>query len=473
MTAPRVMKHEPSLLEDLRYAVHGLCAPFACGGTLVPDQPLTLCFQDKIQIPVQRAPRVFDQEQLLQPLVQRCTPAPFGKGRQTRYDRSVRNALQLKAEGGAFSVLHFDPQAAGILEQIRRELVPQDSSPLSAELYSLNIYASDGHFVPHKDTPRGSDMLGTLVVCLPSQFSNGALVVKHQGVFQTFDWSAAIQQQAEPTRLHWAAFFGDVDHQIERVWSGLRVTVTYLLRRGTGSAPLPVVAPEALPTLVQDKLRALLAERRFLPRGGTLAFPCVHLYHQDTRFQRQQQPLSQQTVSALKGRDYLIAATVLAEGLAVTFYPYLIEDCADETWQLARFPTPREQKALRRRMDPTDLEEALDIQASSEEAGDFDLTWVEPPPHFNGRPTMYPGAAADRAETQDPELPALAHLHACEYSATGYFGNEGSDVDFYIYGALHVEIPPYGTGSRVVGKVESPQVPASAPRKRSARKERG
>jgi hypothetical protein len=86
---------------------------------------------------------------------------------------------------------------------------------------------------------------------------------------------------------------------------------------------------------------------------------------------------------------------------------------------------------------------------------------------------MYPGAAAGRAQTQDPELPALAHLHACEYSATGYFGNEGSEVDFYIYGALHVAIPPYGEGSRVAGKVEAPRVPASAPRKRSARKEQG
>ena len=66
--------------------------------------------------------------------------------------------------------------------------MPQDSTPLTAELYNLNIYASDGHFVPHKDTPRGCDMLGTLVVCLPSQFSNGALVVKHRGVLQTFDW---------------------------------------------------------------------------------------------------------------------------------------------------------------------------------------------------------------------------------------------------------------------------------------------
>ena len=80
MAAPRVMKHEPSLLEDLRYAVHGLYAPFVCGGTLVPNQPLTLCFRDKTQLPVLRVPRVFEQEQLLQPLLQRCTPAPSARG---------------------------------------------------------------------------------------------------------------------------------------------------------------------------------------------------------------------------------------------------------------------------------------------------------------------------------------------------------------------------------------------------------
>jgi len=56
--------------------------------------------------------------------------------------------------------------------------------------------------VPHKDTPRGGDMLGTLVVRLPSQFSNGAFVVKHHGIFQTYDWGRAIRAQAEPTRIH-------------------------------------------------------------------------------------------------------------------------------------------------------------------------------------------------------------------------------------------------------------------------------
>jgi hypothetical protein len=467
MAARKITTHESAVLDDLRYAVHGICAPFACGGTLVPDEPLTLRFKDQTEIAVLRAERSYEQERLLQPLVARCSSAPFGKGRQTRYNRLVRDALQLKAEGGAFAVLNFDPEASGILKQVRRELLPQDPAPLTAELYTLNIYARDGHFVPHKDTPRGSDMIGTLVVCLPSHFSNGALVVKHQGVLQMFDWDSAIEQQTEATRLHWAAFFGDVDHQIDRVWSGLRVTLTYLLRRGEESEPLPAVAPDTLPSLVQDKLHGLLADRRFLSKGGTLAFPCSHLYHQDARFQRQQPPLSRRTVTALKGRDHMVAAAALAEGLETTFCPYMIETCADETWQLEHLPTEREEKRLKRRMDPDDLEKVLAIRGSSSDEGDFGITWVEPPPHFNGRPTMYP-----RGADPDPELPALAHLHECEYSVTGYFGNEGSDTDLYTYGALHVTIPPYGEGPRVAAEGEASEKPAPAPRKRAARKKR-
>jgi len=472
MASGKNTSHERVLLESLRHAVHGLNAPFACGGTLVLKHPVTICFPDKTQIPVSRAKNAFEQEQLLRPLVARCKPAPFGKGRKTRYDRSVRDALQIKAEGGAFSILHFDPAEAGILEQIRRELTPQVLDAPTAELYNLNVYAAGGHFVPHKDTPRGSEMLGTLVVCLPSQFSNGAFVLKHHGVFQTYDWGRAIREQAEPTRIHWAAFFGDVDHQIEKVWGGLRVTLTYLIRHAPNvrSEAATAQADAPLNSLVQQKLRNLLDDPRFLAGGGTLAFPCSHLYHQDARFQRKQKPLSRQTVSALKGRDHEVAAAAMAEGLEVTLCPYMIETCADETWQLERFPTPREQAALGYRMEPEDIESALAVRDTAEDARAFGVIWVDPAPHFNWAPTMYPGIVEGRASAVDPDLPAIAHLHSCEYSATGYFGNEGSDIDLYVYGALHVAIPPYGEEARAVKRPEPSSAPSSVSGKRRRRR---
>ena len=146
----------------------------------------------------------------------------------------------------------------------------------------------------------------------------------------------------------------------------------------------------------------------------------------------------------LKGRDQLVAATALQAGLDVSFAPYLFETCVAETWQLKRFPTHKETSRMKRRMDLSDLESALPIRgASSEKVGDFGITWLEPPPSSGS------GVALHDSNTESSsELPAAGRLHSCEYCEWGYFGNEASDVDFYIYAALHVQIPKLGEGPR-------------------------
>lgn len=432
-------------LDNLRLAIHGVTAPFSCSGTFVPDEPVTLVFKDRSRFEVTRAKDAFEQLGALKPLLDHCKPAPFGDGKKTRYDRSVRDALQLNAEKGAFRVESFDPESAGILQTIQRELVPHDPNPISAELYTVNVYMYGGHFARHKDTPRGSDMLGSLVVCLPSQFSSGKLILQHRGVVQDFNWGHAIQTQKNPNELHWAAFFGDVDHQIDRVWAGARVTLTYLLRRGAGGVPRQGAAAEELAPRIQEAWHALLADRRFLPKGGTLAYPCCHLYHQDARFQRKQSAITRQTATTLKGRDHLVAATALQAGLKVAFVPYMFENCADETWQLDRFPTRDEKAQLGWQMDSAGLEEVLPIRASSEEEGDFGVTWLESPPTAD--------ETTGRSEAEDDSgLPAAAHLHSCEYCPWGYFGNESSEVDLYTYAALHFTIPPLGKPPRLAAK---------------------
>jgi hypothetical protein len=433
-------------LDNLRLAIHGVTVPFSCGGTFLPDKPIKFVFKDRTSFEVVRAKSAFEQKNEMRQLFDHCKPAPFGEGKKTRYDRTVRDALQLKAERRAFSIENFDPESAGILKKVQRQLIPHDSNPILAELYSVNVYTDDGHFAPHKDTPRGSDMFGTLVVCLPSQFENGKLVLSHRGVVQKFDWGRAIQAQKPPNRLHWVAFFGDVDHQIERIWFGARVTLTYLLRRGAGSPPSREVADKNLAPLVREAWRALLADRRFLPEGGTLGYPCCHLYHRDSRFQQRRLPITHESVTMLKGRDHLAAATALEVGLKVTFRPYMFENCADETWQLNRFPTRQEQVRLGSQMDSTGLENTLPIRASSEQEGGFGVTWLEPPPssdEFSWR--------SDNGN--DSELPAAALLHSCEYCPWGYFGNEGSEIDLYTYAALHIKIPPFGKGLRVANKL--------------------
>jgi hypothetical protein len=82
MAAKQATNYDPEQLEALRYAVHGISAPFTCGGTFVPEQPTTIGFPDQTEIPVLRAKSTYEQVEQLRPLVKRCQPAPFGKGRK-------------------------------------------------------------------------------------------------------------------------------------------------------------------------------------------------------------------------------------------------------------------------------------------------------------------------------------------------------------------------------------------------------
>jgi hypothetical protein len=442
---------EVSVIDELANLVHGITAPFTCSGTLVPDAPVTLRFKDGTELAVTRAESAFQQQAALAPLVARCSPAPFGHGRRTLRRRDVRDALHIKAEGGAFSVLHFDPAKSGVLDAIRRQLAPNDPNPLSAELYNVNVYGSDGHFQPHKDTPRGSDMIGTLVVCLPSQFSNGSFVVTHRGASRVHDWGEDIRRQTEPTRLHWAAFFGDVDHTIHKVWSGLRVTLTYILRRGEGAVPAP--SPVGSQTeLLHRRLSAALADRRFLPRGGVLAFPCFHMYSHEARFQRAIRPLTRASALKLKGRDQHVAAAAIQAGLTTSLQPYLVESCADQTWQLKRFPAPGARREMSDQVDPWELERVLPVAVAADDVKELGVTWVVPPPQFNFGAKEPEAMSETATESPAPDMPAIRFFHACEYSATGYFGNEGSDTEFYVYAALHVVVPPFGEGPRQMEK---------------------
>ncbi|MBX9679052.1 MAG: hypothetical protein K2X38_09840 [Gemmataceae bacterium] len=447
--------------EKLRLALHGLTSPFWCEGNFDPGRNVALGFTDGTRFEVVRAKNAYEQTEIMGPLLKQSQPAPFGMGKATRHDRRVRDALQIKAENGQLAVEGFDLESSGILGEIQKTLVPHAPGTIRAELYAANTYTSGGHFAPHKDTPRGKDMFGSLVVCLPSQFTDGNLVLRHHGLQKKFAWANAIRSQASPTQVHWAAFFGDVDHQIEPVWHGARITLTYLLRFGSGDAPpKAALRGDEMATQVQAAWQALLLDPHFMPKGGTLAYPCCHLYHQDARFQKEQASIE---ADMLKGRDAFVAHSAIRAGLKVAFQPYMYENDGQEMWQMARFPTKSELRQLPREVDPSDLEAKLPIRANSEDEDGFDVTWIDSPPAYQrmSRKAVDP----DAQTTPGSELPAAGLLHSCEYSATGYFGNEGGHADFYTYAALHLHVPRFGSGPRLVAKLAK-----SPPTKRATTK---
>ena len=103
-----------------------------------------------------------------------CSVASYGyKGKGvTVVNKNYRNAFKLEPDN---FTTNFQICSTPILQEIQ-SIVPTVVG-LKAELYKLNIYARGGFFKAHVDTPRSEKMFGSLVVCLPTQFTGGELIV--------------------------------------------------------------------------------------------------------------------------------------------------------------------------------------------------------------------------------------------------------------------------------------------------------
>lgn len=105
-----------------------------------------------------------------------------------------------------------------VLERLRADLGLPDGCTLEAELHSMLVYAPGQFFVRHQDSEKSDEMVGSLVVTLPSSFTGGALEVEHRGDTTSF-WGSK-------KKLSFVAFYSDCRHQIKPVRSGYRVVLT-------------------------------------------------------------------------------------------------------------------------------------------------------------------------------------------------------------------------------------------------------
>ena len=144
---------------------------------------------------------------------------------------------------------------------------------------------------PHQDTPRGAaTCFGTLVVSLPVNFSGGHLQLTHAGVTHSHSGIPktpySYQRHGFPpsnvvpeAKMKWVAFFGDVSHQVLRVSSGYRLTMTYVLHRDqppNPNADMLLARADGL----RKALKGLLADESFMPEGGHVGVYCRHQYEE-------------------------------------------------------------------------------------------------------------------------------------------------------------------------------------------------
>ena len=149
--------------------------------------------------------------------------APFGRGTKTLVDTRVRKTFEFDASQVGTSA-EWKQMIDGVVAKVAEQLGLEDAK-LTAMLYKLLLYERGGHFQKHRDSEKIKRMVGSLIVMLPTTFTGGALVVRHEGCRETYNFKEARHELAS----EFVAFYADCEHEVQRVTSGRRMCLAYNL----------------------------------------------------------------------------------------------------------------------------------------------------------------------------------------------------------------------------------------------------
>ncbi|MCH7664909.1 MAG: 2OG-Fe(II) oxygenase [Acidobacteria bacterium] len=164
-------------------------------------------------------------------LCELARPARYGHGERTLLDRSVRDTWEIPKSRVKIQQSQWNRTLLPVLDQLAEDLGVSAGCRLQAELHSVLVYAPGQFFLPHQDSEKTDNMVGTLVVTLPSAFKGGAMVVAHLDEKATYRGSKKF--------LSFVAFYADCLHEVRPVKEGYRIALTYNLMLDDSGAARP------------------------------------------------------------------------------------------------------------------------------------------------------------------------------------------------------------------------------------------
>jgi hypothetical protein len=245
-----------------------------------------------------------------------------------KYEQRLDQVLEQRLED--IDLFLLDILAEARPQDVRAQPIAESTEAptgIRAELYKLNFYSGpSGKFKAHVDTPRSEIQIGSLVVCLPSEFEGRILSVSHQGNAVGFDWSASSSTGRAPC-IQWAAFYSDCCHEVQQVTAGHRVTLIYNLyaSRGSGLLAGKDHSMDATRLPIYRPLVNLLRSPTFMNEGGLMAIGLAHTYPYTHALLHRNMP------AALKGADMMLYEVLLALNLRAEFIRVmdLSAECAE------------------------------------------------------------------------------------------------------------------------------------------------
>ncbi|MGE0787632.1 MAG: 2OG-Fe(II) oxygenase [Sandaracinaceae bacterium] len=179
------------------------------------DLELEVTGVGEIRFPVSKA--------TVQALRSVARPARFGRGEATVLDRRVRDTWVISKSRVKIDAPRWRRTLGPALDRIHEALRLARGTRLKARLHDLLVYEEGQFFLAHRDAEKTPDMVGTLVVLLPSSFEGGASVVTHEG-------ERVVVRGSSKKNLTFLAFYSNCEHEVKPVEKGHRLALTYELR---------------------------------------------------------------------------------------------------------------------------------------------------------------------------------------------------------------------------------------------------
>ncbi|KAJ7508332.1 hypothetical protein B0H11DRAFT_2217634 [Mycena galericulata] len=168
--------------------------------------------------------------------------APFGHGDKSVVDTSVRDTWEVPADAVKFTNPAWNKFIADTVVKEVVQALGVSYSPAIAprcELYKLLLYETGSHFSAHQDTEKQAGMFATVIIVLPSEHSDGQVLVSHGTKKDTFDTAAS--SAVDFSLLAW---YTDVKHEVKPITSGFRLALSYKLIH-TARNTLPPSIPDS------------------------------------------------------------------------------------------------------------------------------------------------------------------------------------------------------------------------------------
>ncbi|HWM92981.1 MAG TPA: 2OG-Fe(II) oxygenase [Thermoanaerobaculia bacterium] len=219
------------------------------------DLVLAVAGVGPLHFPIQR-----DQAQIL---LRKARPARYGRREQTLLDRRVRDTGEIPAGRVKIDRRCWNRTLRPMLDALGSDLGLAPGQRFGAELHSFLIYGPGQFFKQHQDSERKEEMVGTLVVTLPSRFTGGAIVIEHHGERVTY--------RATTQPLSFIAFYADCRHEVRPVRTGYRIVLTYdLLLQGeaTGAVTLAPAVVDGLASQLREHFTTPLPASPYVPRNA-------------------------------------------------------------------------------------------------------------------------------------------------------------------------------------------------------------